>query len=208
MSEASLHPADWVLELYAEGELSPDEATEAEAHLTACGRCSAEVDAFRTLFAELGQVSRLAPGPQFSDAVMARVTIAPPPRLEVWLQRWLPRTRRAWAIALGVAAVPAAPVIALLVWILTWPTSATATLVRGGAAWLGEHVQSLALGLAHWMIETSVVEQLRAGLAAIGGMSTVYLAAAFVMLAVGIPLSAWALVRLVRTPTGEMIHAN
>jgi hypothetical protein len=208
VSESSLHPADWMLELYAEGELQPDEAVETEAHVTACGRCRAEVDAFRMLFAELGQVSRFAPGPEFSEAVMARVKITPPPRLEVWLQRWLPRTPRAWALALGIVAVPAAPVIALLAWVLSWPTGAKTSLAGDAARWAGEQIWSFVLGVAHWVIETSAGEYARAALAAIGGMSTVYLAATAILLGVGILLSAWALVRLVRTPHGEMIHAN
>jgi hypothetical protein len=204
----SLHPADWTLELYAEGELSAEEQTETEAHLAKCCRCAQEVDSFRVFLEELNQLPRLAPSPGFNDAVMARVQIAPPPRLEVWMQKWLPTTRRAWALTLGVLSVPAMPVIALVAYVLTQPMVSASSLLAFGGEWIRTHVWGLAVDAMQWLATSRAAESAASALSVVGGLSTVYVTIVLALFAVGTPLALWSLFRLARIPTRGIVHAN
>ena len=58
-----------------EGELPARERARAEEHLDSCARCSEELDAWRLLFSELGELPALGPRSGFSERVLAEVEI-------------------------------------------------------------------------------------------------------------------------------------
>lgn len=66
------------LQALLEGELSTGERAQAEEHLASCARCSAELDGWRLLFGELGELLTLSPTAGFRERVMAEVQPRPP----------------------------------------------------------------------------------------------------------------------------------
>ncbi len=208
MMERDAHLSDMSLEQLAEGSLAESEARAARAHLAICSKCSAELEAFAQLFTILSELPRFAPAPVFADAVMARVRIAPrESRLATWLERLTPRNRAGWVL-LGLAMLaPAAPVIGLLAWLLFNPLVTPSAVLnwtriqleagsQTALAWLVERFTDTtenALQLVYGFIESVPAN-------ALGGVA--------LFMAVAIPLSAWALVRLTRTPSGNISYAN
>ena len=208
MREADAHLPEMSLEQLAEGSLGESEAREARAHLASCARCAAELEAFTQLFTMLSELPRFAPAPVFADAVMARVRIAPrESRLAVWLERLTPRTRGGWVLLALALLAPAAPVIAVLAWllfnplitpsaVLSWTRLQLETWSQAALAWSVERFEDTArnaLQLAYGFVDAVPAN-------ALGGVA--------VLMAVAIPLSAWALVRLTRTPSGKISYAN
>lgn len=203
------HLAETILEQLAEDTLPAAEAADVALHLERCGRCAAELEGHRALYGMLSELPRFAPSPDFADAVMARVRIAPRTSPVVaWLTRWLPTTRRGWAVLAAALVAPAVPVVALLAWLLSLPLVSPTGLwqwatgeLRGllGAAFGTLLDSDTATGLAGWaQAAWGLVSSTPAGM----------LAGVAVLLAVAIPLSAWSLVRLVRTPMGRVNYAN
>lgn len=103
-----------------------------DGHLESCVRCRTAMDEWRTLFAELDGLGRLAPSAGFADAVMARVKAPEPAREPAtsvpettaapgWLERLRPRGRRAWTLAGGALAAPAVAVVAVALAIFSHP---------------------------------------------------------------------------------------
>lgn len=78
------------LQAFLGGELSKEERSRAEAHLSSCARCAAEIEGWRTLFEAIEDLPTLAPEGGFAERVMARVTVSP--RLS-----WAARVRAALA---------------------------------------------------------------------------------------------------------------
>jgi anti-sigma factor RsiW len=66
------------LQALLEGELPYRDLTRAEEHLTGCARCSAELDAWRVLFGDLGTLRGHRPHEGFADRVMASVEMPEP----------------------------------------------------------------------------------------------------------------------------------
>ena len=69
------HLSTETLQAFLEGELSRRETSTTEEHLAACARCSAELDGWRVLFADLGDLSAHRPHEGFHDRVMANVSM-------------------------------------------------------------------------------------------------------------------------------------
>lgn len=208
MPEEKSHLSAMSLEQLAEGILRGAEADAARAHLASCSRCTAELEGYGQLFRMLSQLPRFAPSPVFAGAVMARVQITPrESRLAIWLRRLVPRSRGGWILAATAVLAPAAPVIALLAWLLFNPLVTPAAIwgwsrirLEAGAqtalAWVIERFEATAqnaLALVYSLVEAVPND-------ALGG--------AAIVMAVAIPLSAWALVRLTRTPSGKITYAN
>ncbi|MEX2468090.1 MAG: zf-HC2 domain-containing protein [Gemmatimonadota bacterium] len=63
---------------FLEEELPKRERRLAEEHLEACARCSAELDAWRSLFTDLGEIPRLRPHEGFTSRVMTQVRVTEP----------------------------------------------------------------------------------------------------------------------------------
>ncbi|HET7275253.1 MAG TPA: hypothetical protein VFI91_08715 [Longimicrobiaceae bacterium] len=209
MTRSLNHLTDWQIEQLAEGELPEAERQTASAHLDSCGRCSAEVDSYRILFTSLSTLPRYAPSDNFSEAVLARVNVAPrtSPVL-AWLRRFAPTTRRGWGVLLGLAALPAAPVVMLVGWLLSQP------LVSVGSLWgwtLAESQAAAAdaFGVARgWVGQAANFDFVNLAAATASTVPTGAVVAIIVFLAIAIPLSAWSLHRLLRTPTGNVAYAN
>jgi hypothetical protein len=209
VSERPAHLDAMVLEQLAEGMLSPAEAAEAGAHVAACARCAAELDAYRSLFTALEGLPRLAPSEKFADAVMARVQIRPQESLlAAWLRRLAPRRRRGWAMVGVIAAAPATPLVALVALLLTQPLLSPATLWE----WTLLQARGTTQAGFAWVLDSTFRSPLTGWLDAIySSLQTVPVGAlggALGFLGVAIPLSAWALVRLTRSPTGSVTYAN
>lgn len=77
MSNEQIHQHLSAEELQAllEGELPSRERARTEEHLASCARCSEELDAWRLLFSELGDLPVLAPREAFGERVMAGVQV-------------------------------------------------------------------------------------------------------------------------------------
>ncbi len=61
------------MQAFLEGDLPARERAGFEEHLAACARCSAELEGWRALFADLSGLASPAPRADFADRVMARV---------------------------------------------------------------------------------------------------------------------------------------
>ncbi len=197
------------LEQLAEGTLPKEEAAAAQAHVDRCPMCRQEVAAFTNLFSALGGLDRFAPSATFADAVMTRVRVAPvESRVTTWARRVLPRTRRGWALATAALIAPAAPVMVLILWLITQPMVTPSTLWQ----WSLAQLQVASQAALPWIFQRvadsevltwaqSLVDMLlTVPLPALGGFLTFF--------GVAIPLSAWGLVHLNRTPVGNEHHAN
>lgn len=208
MADHALHLTDWTLEQLAEGMLPEAEQASAAAHLADCARCTAELEAYQALYAALGEVPRFAPSAGFQDAVMARVRIPQPSPVWVWLQSWMPSTRRGWAMAGVAVAAPAVGLVALVLWLLSQPV------VAGGA--LGEWVRlasasvvSAVFGVGvEWGVRSGVFGWAQAALEAARDVPLETLGILIAVLAVAIPLSVWSLVRLIRAPMKHATYAS
>ena len=197
------------LEQLAERALPKEEATAAQAHVDQCPQCSLEVATFANVFGALEGLDRFAPSPAFSDAVMAQVRLAPNESLVTsWVRRILPRTRRGWVFATAALAAPAAPVLVLVLWLLTQPLISPSTFwqwsfaqaqlgVQTALPWVFQRISGSELQT--WA-ETSVDLLLTLPLPALGGFLAFF--------GIAIPLSAWGLIHLNRTPMGREYHAN
>ncbi|MGB1841630.1 MAG: anti-sigma factor family protein [Longimicrobiales bacterium] len=69
------HLSAETMQAFLEGELSRQETTSTEEHLASCSRCAAELDGWRVLFEDLGDLSSHRPHEGFHDRVMARVEV-------------------------------------------------------------------------------------------------------------------------------------
>lgn len=209
MTRNSTHLTEWTLEQLAEGMLSPTDQSEAMEHVEACARCSAELDGHRALFTALEGLPRFAPSAGFADAVMARVRVEPRASPAVArLRRWLPKTRRGWTLLSVALVAPAIPIVAAAIWLLTHP------LVSPSALWQWTSLQAqegarTAFGyVLAWGSASGVFDRTEQVYTAVAATPVTTVGLVLGTLAVAIPLSAWSLVRLTRTPIGTATYAN
>ena len=204
-----MHLSDWTLEQLAEGLLPPEEHREASLHLEECRRCASVVDGYHALFSALSDLPRFAPSAGFSDAVIARTRLTPVPGpVVLWLRQFMPRTRRGWVL-LGTAVVaPALPMLGALIWLLTHPLLTPASLwqwvtMQGSNAGASTGVVAL-----RWASNSGVAGLMRGAYDAARALPLEALTVLATLLAIAIPLSVWAIVRLVRTPMKDVTYAN
>lgn len=209
MSNSNAHLSEWTLEQLAEGMLPEYELLSAEAHLESCPCCAAELSACRSLFAALGDLPRFAPSPEFSDGVISRIRMGPAPNPVVErVRQWLPETRRGWTILAAALITPALPVLALLIWLLSQPMVSAVSLAQWGTRW-GEETASAALStLVRWESAVGLDRVIAYLQTAVAGLPLALVLGVTVVVALGIPLSAWLLIRLVRTPMGDVHYAD
>lgn len=207
MPESRMHPPQWMLDLFADGALAPREQVEVEAHIASCPHCAAEVDASRMVIGALSEMPRFEPAPGFPDAVMARVQIDPVP-WAVRARRWLPQTRRGWALVIGALTAPLVPVVVLLAWLLSHPM----VTVSGLWYWGTGHVRDTAWNVVAGVIAAAIergnvgwVPELIAVAARIPPVVLLVAAGTVVALTFA---SGWSLNRLLRTPSGGVAHAH
>lgn len=208
MSSTTAHLTEETLEQMVEGTLSATDRARAASHLEGCARCGAELDAYRALFAALGSLPRFAPSEAFADAVMARVRIAPAASSMARLQRWLPQTRRGWMMLSVAVVAPALPVIALAAWLFSQPLVTVSSLWQWAATQLQQGTQAGVGRLLAWGASSGLFDRGAEVFAAFSAVPLTTLGTVLGFLAVAIPLSAWSLVRLTRTPIDDAGYAN
>lgn len=84
----TLHPDIERLSAYLEGELSPAEAQELQAHLDACPACREDLAQFQAMLADLKSLPTLSAPPDFVGKVMERVEREPVPVLSLGVVWW------------------------------------------------------------------------------------------------------------------------
>ena len=105
------------LQRMLDGLVPARQVTRMQAHLSSCGECAKQADSSRSVFTTLDRLPRFEPSEQFAQRVMAglrmpaaiaaSVPVSVGYKAGVWARRVIPRTRRAWAAASGVAVAPA-----------------------------------------------------------------------------------------------------
>lgn len=199
MTDATGHLPYWTIEQLAEGSLSHAEKSLAELHLRACSRCAAEFDGARAIVAALEGMPMLTPSAGFADAVMARVQIAPiamkAPAPSMTRRSWLSRR---WAAAAALLVVML-PVLAGI-----GPMGALWSVVRG---WAGEVSWNLFSEGTEVLIRTGMFQWGSDILSAIPGPSAAGVPVLLLILAAAVPVSAWAMARLLRAPITGLTHA-
>jgi anti-sigma factor RsiW len=96
-SDHDRHLSAELLQGFLDGVASPREAARVQEHTASCARCRSELEAWRTLFGELGALADVAPSPAFRERVLqavpagrlARASVAD--RFVRWLGRALGR---------------------------------------------------------------------------------------------------------------------
>lgn len=202
MTDATGHLPYWTIEQLAEGSLSHAETTLAQLHLRACTRCTAELDGARAIVAALQGMPMLAPSAGFADAVMARVQIAPlamkAPAPSVARRRWMPRR---------MAAMAAVAVLMLPVLAVTGAFAAMGALWGVVRGWAGEVSWNLFSEGTEVLIRTGLFQWGSDVLGGIPGPSAAGVPVLLLLLAAAVPVSAWAMARLLRAPMTGLTHA-
>lgn len=206
------HPTDDRFEAYVEGRLEDAERATLESHVVACSRCQAEVEEWRTLFAALDGLPRLAPSPAFADAVMARVRLARPWHAAALARarRWLPTTTRHWALAVTLLALPVVLGGGVLAWLLSKSYVTANGLWAFASDTFAGAANQLAAETSTAVLQNALVTQLLAEARAFyasAGAEGIGLVAVVGLLAT--TLSIWVLYRnLYRTPERETNHVS
>lgn len=203
------HLTESAVEQLADGLLKGRERELAEAHVEVCATCTGRLEASRALIEALSALPRFAPTPDFSDLVMANIQIAPraSPVL-AWIRHWTPATRRGWMMLVAALLAPMLPLLGLTIWVATSPVLTAGSVVQ----WTMHQGRSLAVEIGstatRWGMQMGVPGWAEGLFGFLQGIPLDALVFTLVILAVAIPLSAWSLVRLVRTPTGNVTYAN
>jgi anti-sigma factor RsiW len=203
------HVPDWTLELLAEDALPPEAKAEAQVHVEQCALCAAELEGYRTLVAALSGLPRFEPSPGFADTVMARVNLQPRGASALArLRRWLPATRRGWMMLVVALLAPLAPLAAAVGWLLAQPLVTVGGLWSMSEKWVSEALWSLFSRALDVVVRSGAWEWGEAVVERAWELSTSELSLVLVVMAIATPLSAWALARLLKTPTGGIAHAH
>lgn len=209
MTDATGHLPYWTLEQLAEGDLSHAERTLAEQHLRSCAHCSAELASARALIASLESLPAAAPSAHFADAVMARVVIAPQaaPALAPAARRWLPRLTRGWMAALALLLVPFTVLMGFGAWTGVSPISGMAAVWQAVRGWTREVAWNLIAEGTEMLIRSGLYQWGADLLGGIPGPTMAGLPVLLLMMLAAVPVSAWAMARLLRAPTTGLMHA-
>jgi anti-sigma factor RsiW len=209
VSDSRLHLSDWTLDQLAEGELPAEERAAAERHVESCPACAAQLATYRSLFTALSGLPRFEPTQGFAEAVLARTRMQPEPGLLArWLRRVTPDTRRGWALLIAALTAPALPILIAAVWLLTHPTLSVEALWEWTLLRMSTSARSAADVAAGWADGTGATMLITWGYSTLSGVPLAAITAVLLGLAVAMPLSAWALFRLVRTPNRNITYAN
>jgi anti-sigma factor RsiW len=203
------HLPPWTLDALAEGELSYSERSLAQAHLDGCHQCTAELEAMRSVTAALDALPHYEPSAGFAEAVMARVVIRPAeaPAEAAKRARWLPKTRRGWMFLGTGLLAPLAPLVPFMAWILGHPGVTPGAMFGLGQKWAMDAVWAACVTAAEGVLRSGIAQWVvTQGEQVPGGYGT--LLAGLAAVAIAMPLSGWATIKLLRTPMGEMSHAH
>lgn len=213
MTDATGHLPYWTLEQLAEGGLSHVERTLAEQHLRQCAHCAAELEGARSLIAALSALPQLEPSPRFAESVMARVVVAPQAALAPVPEpaaepARAPRARRGWMMLLALVLVPLPVLAGLGTWMGGDPVSGMGSLWSAVRGWARDVSWNLLSEGTETLIRTGIYQWAADTLASIPGPSAGGVPVLLLAMLAAVPLSAWAMTRLLRTPSmGGMSHA-
>ena len=206
MTEHTQHLQPWTLEELAENALDHAERELALAHVRNCARCAADLDASRAMIQALNALPTFQPSPNFADAVMSRVALPVAATSAVARRRWLPQTRRGWVKAAVGALAPLVPLLALLGW-LAGRGVTPGSMVGGAASWAGNAAWGALVTVTEWVVRSGFFPwMVTAGIDLIGGSQGLSVAGA--LFAIAVPVSAWMLVRILRTPSVGFKNAH
>lgn len=209
MPESLAHLTESALEQLADGLLAGEERNKADAHVEDCDLCAARLEASRALIEALSTLPRFAPSPGFADLVMANIEVTPRASpVFAWIRHWTPETRRGWTLLIAALLAPMLPLLGIGIWVANSPAVTGVSVIQ----WTLLQGRSLASAtgstVARWGWELGLPGWLDAAYRLVTGVPLDALIVSFIILAVAIPLSAWSLIRLVRTPTGNVTYAN
>jgi hypothetical protein len=212
VTDATGHLPYWTLEQLAEGSLSHVERSLAELHLRACAHCTAELDEARAVIAALERLPALTPSTSFADAVMARVQIAPATMAAaapaaVARRRWMPALSRGWMTLLALLLVPLPVLAGIGTWMGGSPVSGMGALWGVVRNWAGEVSFNLFSEGTEVLIRTGLFQWGSDVLGGIPGPTAAGVPVLLLLLVAAVPVSAWAMARLLRAPMTGMTHA-
>lgn len=207
--KSAAHLTETAVEQLADGLLVGPELEKARAHVHECTLCATKLEASRALIDALAELPRFAPSPQFADLVMANIRVTPQVSpVFAWVRHWRPETRRGWTLLVAALLAPMLPLIGVAIWVIANPV-VSAPAVLQWTLLQGRSLASNAGGtVARWGVEVGWPGWFEGLYQLARGVPLDALIVALIILAVAIPLSAWSLVRLVRTPTGNVTYAN
>lgn len=211
MTDATGHLPYWTLEQLAEGSLSHVERSLAELHLRSCTFCTAELEEARAVIAALERLPALTPSAGFADAVMARVQIVPVTQAAaapaVARRRWLPALSRGWMTLLALLLLPLPVLAGIGTWLGGSPLSAMGALWGVVRGWAGEVSFNLFSEGTEVLIRTGLFQWGSDVLSGIPGPTAAGVPVLLLLLAAAVPVSAWAMARLLRAPMTGLTHA-
>jgi anti-sigma factor RsiW len=223
---APFHPPSERLQDFVEGVLPTATAARVRVHLQGCDPCRTEVEEWRTLFASLGTLPGLHPGPSFADRVMGAIPsggtegslLAPsaapspsragfPDRLAARIRVLVPGIGRIRALAGAAVAAPAA-LAALALWFVASHPLLTPGHLLSFVLWrAGDAVGAVTAWMGSMVVESGATLRLMelAGILAGAPALTVLGVVGFCVAMVG---SVWVLHRfLVASPLeGPNVH--
>jgi anti-sigma factor RsiW len=210
VTDATGHLPFWTLEQLAEGDLSHPERSLAEQHLKTCAHCASELRSARALISALQSLPSVSPSAGFADAVMARVVIAPQAAAEPARQArrgWLPASLRGWATLTAVLTVIMAPLAALGVWLNAHPMVSVSSLWGVARGWVSEVAWNAVVQVAGAFGRSGLFGWAADTLARMPGPDAAGVPLSLLLFFAAIPVSAFVIVRLLKTPALGMTHA-
>jgi anti-sigma factor RsiW len=96
--ENDRHLSAELMQGFLDGEVSPKEAARVQEHTASCARCRSELDAWQTLFSELGELADVGPSPSFRERVLHSIPAGELARVPVrtrvarWVRGLLPES--------------------------------------------------------------------------------------------------------------------
>jgi anti-sigma factor RsiW len=111
--ENDRHLSAELMQGFLDGEVSPAETSRVREHTASCARCRSELEAWRTLFSDLGELADVGPSPAFRERVLhsipepARVPVRT--RVARWVGRHLPDGLRGKTPSVAPALLHPAP---------------------------------------------------------------------------------------------------
>ena len=156
----------------------------------------------------------LSPAGGFADAVMARVAIAPQaataaaaePAAEA-KRGWLPATFRGWVWLTAVMTIVMAPLAALGVWLNAHPLVSVSSLWGMAFGWVRQVAWGAIVETAGALGRSGLFGWAADALARVPGPEAMGMPLALLLVMAAIPVSAFVMVRLLKTPATGMTHA-
>ncbi len=110
-------------------------------------------------------------------------------------------------LLLGAGLAPLASVVPFLAWVFAHPGVTMGSLWAIASGWVMESVWGATVRGAEWALRSGMAQWVVEQGGRLPGGYTALLAVA-VMALLSVPVSGWAMVRLLRTPSGELAHAH